>query len=135
VRAIQPVIFWIATISAATATTVLLHQILLPFVAGLVLAYLLSPLTNRVERLGASRLTATLITVGGLVAVVIGLRFLAAPILVHELVGFLEDFPHFVGRLDALAADPSRPWLQKLVGEGLGAAQQSVGELTTLGAA
>jgi predicted PurR-regulated permease PerM len=117
------------------ATVLLLHQILLPFVAGVVLAYLLSPLTNRIERLGARRLTATLMTMGALVVAVVGLSVLTAPILVHELVGFLEDFPLFVGKLDALAADPSRPWLQKLVGEGLGAAQQSVGELTTLGAA
>jgi len=56
----------------------------------------------------------------------VGLSVLTAPILVHELIGFLEDFPLFIGKLDALAVDPSRPWLQKVVGEGLGAAQQSV---------
>jgi len=35
---------------------VLLHQVLLPFVAELALAYLLDPLVNRVERLGMNRI-------------------------------------------------------------------------------
>jgi predicted PurR-regulated permease PerM len=32
----------------------MLHQVLLPFVAGMVLAYLLVPLANRIERLGSA---------------------------------------------------------------------------------
>ena len=36
-------------------------EVLLPFVAGMVLAYLLDPLANRIERLGMNRLLATLV--------------------------------------------------------------------------
>src|SRR5215472_4360686 len=39
----RPILFWIATFAATTAIVVLLHQVLLPFVAGMVLAYLLDP--------------------------------------------------------------------------------------------
>ena len=40
-----------------------LQEILLPFVAGIVLAYALNPLTDRLERLGIGRLAASGLTV------------------------------------------------------------------------
>ena len=42
----------------------LLHEILLPFVAGMALAYLLDPLANRIERLGVNRFMATFLMIG-----------------------------------------------------------------------
>src|SRR5262249_33193598 len=57
-----------------------------------------------------------------------------APIIVAELTDFIERFPLYVRQLGELASDPSRPWLRKIVGEGLGRAEQSINELATLGA-
>ena len=45
-------------LAALLALAVLLREVLLPFVAGMVLAYLLDPLANRLERLGMNRLLA-----------------------------------------------------------------------------
>jgi predicted PurR-regulated permease PerM len=42
-------------LAATIAVVVLLREVLLPFVAGLVLAYLLDPLATRLERLGITR--------------------------------------------------------------------------------
>jgi hypothetical protein len=39
----RPIMFWIATCAAVIAAVVLLREILLPFVAGLVLGYLFNP--------------------------------------------------------------------------------------------
>jgi predicted PurR-regulated permease PerM len=39
----RPILFWIATVAAVVALAVLLREVLLPFVAGMVLAYLLDP--------------------------------------------------------------------------------------------
>ena len=47
-------------LAALIAVVALLREVLLPFVAGMVLAYLLDPLANRMERLGMNRLLATL---------------------------------------------------------------------------
>ena len=55
-------------LAAVIAVVVLLREILLPFVAGMVLAYLLDPLANRLERLGMNRLIATLAIMGLFVA-------------------------------------------------------------------
>jgi predicted PurR-regulated permease PerM len=128
----RPIVFWIAMLAALVAAVVLLREVLLPFVAGMVLAYLLDPLANRLERLGMNRLLATLTIVGLFVFGVAGLTILTAPIIVRELAYFIGNFPRYVGQLHGLATDPGRPWLSKIVGEGLGHAEQSIGELTTL---
>ena len=130
----RPIIVWIGVLAAVIVAVVLLREILLPFVAGMVLAYLLDPLANRLERLGLNRLAATLAIMGVFIAGVVVVILLTAPIIVRELAYFVENFPLYVGQLQALASDPSRPWLRKIVGEGLSDAQRSVNELETLGA-
>jgi hypothetical protein len=50
--------FWLATAVAIVLALWLLHGILLPFVAGTALAYLLDPFANRLERLGLTRAIA-----------------------------------------------------------------------------
>jgi len=130
----RPFIFWTALFAVVILIVLLLREILLPFVAGVALAYLLGPLAVRLERFGLNRLPTTLVILG-LVVVGFGvLIVLVAPFVIAELAIFIEDFPRYVRQLEALAADPGHPWLRKLVGEGLGYAEQSIGELTTLGA-
>jgi predicted PurR-regulated permease PerM len=109
----------------------LLHQVLLPFVAGMVLAYLLDPLANRIERLGVNRAVATLAIIAFAVALITVMIILTVPVIIRELSHFAERFPLYVRRVHTLATDPDRPWLSKLVGEGLGEAERSIGELTT----
>jgi len=81
-----------------------------------------------------NRLTATLAIMGLFIVGLIVLIFLTAPIIVAELADFVENFPRYVGQLQALATDPGRPWLRKIVGEGLGSAEQSIDELRSLAA-
>ncbi|MGL4974432.1 MAG: AI-2E family transporter, partial [Bosea sp. (in: a-proteobacteria)] len=51
--------FWLASLALLVLALVVLRDVLLPFVAALVLAYLLDPLADRLERLGLSRLIST----------------------------------------------------------------------------
>jgi predicted PurR-regulated permease PerM len=129
----RPIIFWTAIFVAAFAIAVLLRNVLLPFVAGMALAYLLDPLADRLERLGVNRFIATLLILGLFTVGVSVLTLLTAPFIVRELAVFLEYFPVYIKQLQALATDPDRPWLRKLIAEGLGHAEQSIGELATLG--
>src|SRR4051812_20645964 len=128
----RPVMFWIAMLAAVLAAVVLLREVLLPFVAGMVLAYLLDPLANRLERLGMNRLLATLAIVF-VVFLAISVAVIATvSVILRELGLFLDNFSHYVRRLHDLATDPARPWLSKIVGEGLAQAERSLGELSTL---
>jgi predicted PurR-regulated permease PerM len=128
----RPIVFWIGTFAAVIAVVLLLREVLLPFVAGMVLAYLLDPLANRIESLGVNRLVATLAIVALVVGLIALLAVLTVPTIFRELSYFAEDLPVYVKRLHAQASDPARPWLSKVVGEGLGEAEHSIGELTTV---
>jgi len=110
----RPVAFWIAVLAAVVVAVVLLREILLPFVAGMLLAYLLDPLATRLERLGMNRLIATLTIVGLFVVGVTALIILTAPVVVRELAYFIDSFLLYIKRVRELATDPNRPWLSKL---------------------
>ena len=127
----RPILFWIATFAAVLAAAALLREVLLPFVAGMVLAYLLDPVANRMERLGMNRLLATLAIIACVVAALAILIVLTVPVIIRELSLFIEHVPLYVRRVHMLAADPDHPWLSKIVGEGLGETEHAIGELTT----
>jgi predicted PurR-regulated permease PerM len=86
----RPIMFWIATCAAVIAAVVLLREILLPFVAGLVLAYLFNPLANRLERVGLNRLLAALLIIVLFVVGFVALVLLTAPIIARELAYLLD---------------------------------------------
>jgi predicted PurR-regulated permease PerM len=130
----RSVLFWIAASVILAGTIVLLREILLPFLVGIALAYLLDPLVTRFERLGLGRSVAALGIIGLFYVSIIALIIEITPILGDEVATFIEKFPGYVTKLQALANDPGRPWLHKIISEGLREAQQSTGELTTVGA-
>ncbi|MGI8567573.1 MAG: AI-2E family transporter [Methylocella sp.] len=133
-NAARPSTVWIAALAAGVAVVALLHEILLPFVAGIALAYLLNPVVNRIARLGVNRAVAALGIVGLFIIGVGVLIVLATPIIGTEVATLIEKFPGYIGQLQALANDPGRPWLRKIIGEGLSEAQQSAGKLTSMAA-
>ena len=55
--------FWVVALAILIGGLWLFSEILLPFLAGLVLAYFLDPVADALERLGLPRLAATLIIV------------------------------------------------------------------------
>ncbi len=126
--------FWIAALVIVVAALWLLSDILLPFVAGMTLAYLLDPLARKLERLGIGRAISALVI---LVLVIVGfimLVILVAPILGEQLNALIGNIPDYVRRLQALITDSSRPWLAKIFGEQVPGAGQPAGDLVAQGA-
>jgi predicted PurR-regulated permease PerM len=78
-KSTRPLIFWIVTFALVAATVVLLHHVLLPFIAAATLAYLLDPVVNRLERVGMNRASATLFITGLFIVSVVFLLFLGDP--------------------------------------------------------
>jgi len=130
----RPFMFWIATLAAVIAAVALLREILLPFVAGMVLAYLLDAPVNWLERIGMNRAGATLTVIGLFAVGIVALVALTAPLIGAEIADFIENFPAYIQRLHELATNPGRPWLRRIIGEGFGVAQQSSGEVANLAA-
>jgi predicted PurR-regulated permease PerM len=125
-------LFWLAVLVLVVLALWLLSEILLPFVAGLAIAYLLTPLTDRLERFGINRLAAALLIIAVVVLALVYLILLVAPIVGAQLSSFIDSVPANVTRLQALLSDPSRSWLQKLLGAGF-SADKSIGDLVTQG--
>ena len=133
-------IFWLLAALAFIGFLYLFRSILLPFVAGMILAYFLDPVADRLERFGLSRaLATTLIVASFLVGFVIAL-LLVVPILVSQLAEFITRIPHYVTRLQFIVTDFDPDWLSRTLGvepsslrEGLsGLLTQAAGFLTTL---
>ena len=125
--------FWLAAFVVFVLVLWLLSEILLPFVAGLAIAYLLTPVTDRIERLGVNRLAAAFLIMMLVVMAIVLLILLVAPILGGQLSSFIENIPGYVSKLQSLLSDPSRPWVQKLLGAGF-SPDKSITDLVTQGA-
>jgi predicted PurR-regulated permease PerM len=107
--------FWIAALVLLVGTLWLLSEVLLPFIAGMGLAYLFSPLARRLERAGMSRMVAALLIIIAFVLCFIVLILLIAPMLGGQLTAFVENVPEYVRRVQAVVAD--RPWLREAFGD------------------
>ncbi len=128
----RQVYFWLAALAVVVLALWLLSPILLPFVAGLAIAYLLAPVTDRLERYGVNRLAAALIIITLVVLAFVYMILLVAPILAGQLTSFIVAIPGYVGKLQSLLTDQSRPWVQKLLGAGFNPAA-SISDLVTQG--
>src|SRR5262245_776358 len=101
--------FWLGTVVVVVVLLWLLSEILLPFVAGMALAYLLDPVTNRLQRIGMGRAIAAFLVVSVGVLVFILLALLILPLLAEQLSALIANIPAYVTRLQMLLADPNQP--------------------------
>jgi predicted PurR-regulated permease PerM len=122
------VVFWIAVLAVFGGLLWLLSPILLPFVVGMAVAYLLDPVANRLERLGINRLLAALIILSTFLVGFVVLLLIVGPVLVTQLAAFFDNLPSYARRLQALLSDPSRPWARFLIGGHSGDADKAVGD-------
>jgi predicted PurR-regulated permease PerM len=122
-------VFWLAALVAFVALLWLLSPILLPFVLGMAIAYVLDPLAERLTRRGMSRLIAAIIMLGIFVLVFAVLFVLIVPVLARQFSALIEDAPNYAQRMQAFISDPQNPWLKHFIGDNLTAADKSVGDL------
>ncbi len=93
------VLFWSSMATFVVVFLVLFSQILLPFIAGIALAYFLNPIVVRASRLGLRRsISATLVLACFALAVGL-LTFLILPVLQKQLASLLVQLPLMVGQI------------------------------------
>ncbi|MCC2099233.1 MAG: AI-2E family transporter, partial [Hyphomicrobiales bacterium] len=97
--------FWLAGLLTLIALLWLLSGVLMPFAAGLVLAYLLDPLADRLERWGINRMLATTLIIGLALLLFIVLILAVVPMLATQFAHFVDKLPGYVSRLQALASE------------------------------
>ncbi len=109
--------FWIAALAVFVALLWLLSDVLLPFVAGMALAYLLDPIARRAERLGIGRGLSALMIVSLVIVTLVVVVMAIAPVVSSQFISFMKHLPDDLAKLQLIVSDPSRPWSQMLGGQ------------------
>ncbi|MBY0531280.1 MAG: AI-2E family transporter [Xanthobacteraceae bacterium] len=130
----RQVLFWVGALILLVLAMWVLREVLLPFVAGIVLAYFLNPVADRLERYGVSRMVASLIMVAVVIFSFVVLALLFLPILGTQVSAFVQGLPSAITRLQTVLTDETREWLTKIVGERLPDLNKSLGDIMTEGA-
>lgn len=136
----RQLIFWLIGAALFALFLYLFSEILLPFVAGMVLAYFLDPVADRLQRLGLSRIMATVVILVAFVIVLVLACVILVPVLATQMTEFAGKLPEYLTRLQALITSFDPQWLEQRFGvnaeslrEGLNSALTSgFGFLTTV---
>ena len=85
---------WLAAFAAAGTIIFFVSDVMLPFIAGMAIAYFIDPLADKLEEWGFSRLIATTIITVCFFSVVIALLILIVPLLQNQVIGFFQKLPN-----------------------------------------
>ena len=127
-------IFWVIALVALSVFLLVFSEILLPFVVGMILAYAVDPIADRFERLGMSRLWATLTILLLLVVVLVLSLVLLVPILVNQATDLIEDMPTYVEKLHGLLTSFLDSGISEYLGLDLPKVRSYLGGLSSQGA-
>ncbi len=96
----QKSLLWLLIIVGIVSMLVLLKGILLPFVIGIAVAYLLDPVCDWLERRRFTRIWAS-IAVTSVFFITIAMAFaLLAPLLINQITDFIEKVPGYIRTLE-----------------------------------
>jgi predicted PurR-regulated permease PerM len=127
-------VFWTGAMLFLAFFLYVFSSILLPFVAGLVLAYFLDPVADHLQRLGLSRLLATIVILVLFVVTFALLLIILVPVLASQMSDFIVRLPSYVSRLQELIANRDSQWLKDFIGVDASVIRSSLDSLLQQGA-
>ena len=95
---------WLAVLVIAISLIVFVSGVLLPFVAGMAVAYFLDPLGDKLESWGLSRTLSTVIIIASFFIAVIALLILIFPLIQGQIIGFAQKVPSMIESFEAWLA-------------------------------
>ncbi|WP_062222718.1 AI-2E family transporter [Aureimonas sp. D3] len=101
----RQVLFWGLSALVLGICLWLFRGILLPFVLGMVMAYFLDPIADRLERWGLSRLAASLLILVAFVILIALVILIVVPVISSQVASFADRLPQYLGRLQELALE------------------------------
>ena len=105
------VVWWLTGFAVFLLALYVLRSMLLPFVVGCALAYLLDPLADRLERAGLSRVLATATIAVAAFMVVVVAFLMVVPALAGQLAEFIGFVPQLGRNLQAFINETIIPWV------------------------
>lgn len=104
-------LFWGSAMLALIVVLVLVSDILLPFVFGAGIAYLLDPVADRMERWGLSRLWASLLILIAFSVVLLLVLVAVVPVLMEQMAGLAAQLPDYLVRLRKVIEEAGQDWM------------------------
>ena len=129
--------FWVVALLSIILLVNLFRDVLLPFVLGGAIAYLLNPIVEFLIRKGVRRQSAVLCILGLFFAGVVSILLAVSPVIFREAGGFIAAVPTYIEKL-RLLAESRLNWLQSHMGDDVTdqiqtALQENVGKALTVG--
>ncbi|GEO84580.1 MULTISPECIES: AI-2E family transporter [Alphaproteobacteria] len=107
----RQLLFWLAALAVFVFFLMMFRTILLPFIAGMALAYFLDPVADRLELLGLSRMWATVVILITFIVVFVLSLMIIIPVLASQLNEFIQHIPGYVTQLQAYITTSNAAWL------------------------
>ncbi|MFN7010980.1 MAG: AI-2E family transporter [Allorhizobium sp.] len=107
----RQLLFWLAAFIVFVFFLMMFRSILLPFIAGMALAYFLDPVADRLERLGLSRMWATVVILVTFIVVFVLSLMIIIPILASQLNEFIQHVPGYITQLQTYITTTNAAWL------------------------
>ncbi|WP_108001169.1 AI-2E family transporter [Mycoplana dimorpha] len=116
----RQVTFWLLALAFLVLFLLVFSSILLPFVAGMALAYFLDPVADRLERIGLSRTMATFVILVAFIVVFALSLMIVIPLLATQASDLLSKLPGYLAQLQSLVTsfnpDILPPWISSQMG-------------------
>jgi predicted PurR-regulated permease PerM len=112
----RQIAFWAGALILFVGFLYLFSSILLPFAAGMVLAYFLDPVADRLEAWLGSRLVAAIVILLAFVVALVLALMVIVPILATQGADLISKMPEYLARLQALITSIDPEWLKQRFG-------------------
>ena len=122
--------FWAGALVVSVVLLFALRAILLPFVAGMAIAYLLDPVADRLERWKLSRTLATTIITAAFIVVLVAAIVLLLPLLQSQVLSLVAALPGYAESLRGLLESALADLQARLPAEQMEALRQAASQLS-----
>ncbi|MGY5806251.1 AI-2E family transporter [Rhizobium sp. LEGMi198b] len=129
----RQVTFWVIVLVLFIVFLYLFSSILLPFIAGMSVAYFLDPVADRLERIGLSRFMATVVILVAFVLVFALALTIFIPIIINQFNDFIQHIPGYVQQFQKFIAHTQTTMLPIWIRDQLGAIKDNFSSILSDG--
>ena len=123
--------FWAVGLFVFGICLFVLRGIMLPFVAGMAVAYFLDPVADKFEEWGASRTLATVVITVMFMLIAIGSFVLLLPLLYQQIVDFIARMPGYARAISDVVAPLSESLIARLEPQDVERVREAFANLTS----
>lgn len=110
----QHSIFWLIAFIVLLLFLTVFSSIMLPFVAGMAIAYFLDPMADKLEEWGLNRVWATTVIMALFSLVFVLALLLIVPLLLSQMNQLLQEIPSYVDKLQNFVETTGQQWFGEI---------------------